>query len=68
MDTPLAECERRDPKGLYARARAGTLRRLTGIDAPYEATGRAELVLGGSGAGCRRVCRAGLGFAGESGG
>lgn len=34
--TPVEECERRDPKGLYAKARAGTLRGLTGIDAPYE--------------------------------
>jgi bifunctional enzyme CysN/CysC len=37
VDTPLAECERRDPKGLYARARSGKLRGLTGVDAPYEA-------------------------------
>ncbi|GGF36829.1 adenylyl-sulfate kinase [Williamsia phyllosphaerae] len=36
VTTPLAECERRDPKGLYARARAGELKGLTGIDAPYE--------------------------------
>jgi bifunctional enzyme CysN/CysC len=35
--TPLEECERRDPKGLYARARSGKLRGLTGVDAPYEA-------------------------------
>ncbi len=34
--TPLAECERRDPKGLYARARTGKVRGMTGIDAPYE--------------------------------
>jgi adenylyl-sulfate kinase len=34
--TPLAECERRDPKGLYARARAGDLPGFTGIDSPYE--------------------------------
>jgi bifunctional enzyme CysN/CysC len=34
--TTLAECERRDPKGLYARARAGELPGLTGVDAPYE--------------------------------
>ena len=34
--TPLGECERRDPKGLYARARAGELPGLTGVDAPYE--------------------------------
>jgi len=36
VDAPLAECERRDPKGHYRRARAGTLREFTGIDAPYE--------------------------------
>ena len=34
--TPLAECERRDPKGLYARARSGQLPGFTGISAPYE--------------------------------
>ncbi len=37
VDTPLDECERRDPKGLYAKARAGELRHFTGIDDPYEA-------------------------------
>jgi adenylyl-sulfate kinase len=36
LATPLAICERRDPKGLYAGARAGLLRGLTGIDDPYE--------------------------------
>jgi adenylyl-sulfate kinase len=36
MDTPLDECERRDPKGLYARARSGALQGMTGVDAPYE--------------------------------
>lgn len=35
--TPLAECERRDPKGLYRQARLGEVRNLPGIDAPYEA-------------------------------
>ena len=34
VDTPLEECERRDPKGLYARARAGDLPGFTGVDAP----------------------------------
>ncbi len=43
--TPLAECERRDPKGLYARARAGELKDLTGVDAPYEAPERPELTV-----------------------
>ncbi|HEY5858133.1 MAG TPA: adenylyl-sulfate kinase [Aldersonia sp.] len=37
VSTPVEECERRDPKGLYRRARAGELKGLTGIDAPYEA-------------------------------
>jgi len=36
VNTPLWQCERRDPKGLYARARAGKLRGFTGVDAPYE--------------------------------
>ncbi len=45
VDTPLEECERRDPKGLYAKARAGELRGMTGIDDPYEAPTAAELVL-----------------------
>jgi bifunctional enzyme CysN/CysC len=43
IDTPLEECERRDPKGLYRRARAGEIRSMTGIDAPYEAPDQAEL-------------------------
>jgi adenylyl-sulfate kinase len=45
--TPLEECERRDPKGLYARARAGELRGLTGVDDPYEPPETAEVVLTG---------------------
>ena len=36
VDTPLADCERRDPKGLYAKARRGELKNFTGIDSPYE--------------------------------
>jgi bifunctional enzyme CysN/CysC len=35
-DTPLEECERRDPKGLYAKARAGEITHFTGIDSPYQ--------------------------------
>lgn len=45
VDTPLEECERRDPKGLYAKARAGELTGMTGIDDPYEAPTSPELVL-----------------------
>jgi bifunctional enzyme CysN/CysC len=37
VDTPLEECERRDPKGLYAKARAGEITDLTGVGSPYEA-------------------------------
>jgi bifunctional enzyme CysN/CysC len=43
--TPLDVCEARDPKGLYAKARAGEIRGFTGIDAPYEAPTAAELVI-----------------------
>ncbi len=35
-DTPLQDCERRDPKGLYAKARAGEITHFTGIDSPYQ--------------------------------
>jgi bifunctional enzyme CysN/CysC len=41
----LEACERRDPKGLYAKARAGVIRDFTGIDSPYETPERPELTL-----------------------
>lgn len=43
--TPLEECERRDVKGLYARARRGEIQNFTGIDDPYEAPEHPELTL-----------------------
>jgi len=43
VDAPLATCEERDPKGLYAKARAGELSGMTGIDDPYEAPEHADL-------------------------
>ncbi len=43
VDTPVEECERRDPKGLYAQARAGQIKGFTGIDAPYERPERPEV-------------------------
>jgi len=46
VDTTLEECERRDPKGLYARARAGQLPSFTGIDSIYEVPRQPDLVLG----------------------
>jgi adenylylsulfate kinase len=45
VDAPLEVCEQRDPKGLYKKARAGELKGFTGIDDPYEAPTKAELVL-----------------------
>lgn len=45
VDTPLEVCEERDPKGLYAKARAGEITGMTGIDDPYETPIRPELVL-----------------------
>ncbi|MCH8616947.1 sulfate adenylyltransferase subunit CysN [Sphingomonas sp. SM33] len=45
VDTPLAEAEKRDPKGLYAKARLGEIKNFTGIDSPYEAPDDAEIVI-----------------------
>jgi sulfate adenylyltransferase len=45
VSTPLEVCEKRDPKGLYAKARAGLVQHFTGIDDPYEPPERAELVV-----------------------
>ena len=45
VSTPLEECERRDVKGLYARARRGEARNFTGIDDPYEPPEHPELTL-----------------------
>ena len=45
VDTPLEVCMTRDPKGLYEKARAGTIKNFTGIDSPYEAPEQAEITL-----------------------
>jgi bifunctional enzyme CysN/CysC len=45
VDTPIELCEQRDPKGLYAKARAGEITAFTGIDDPYEAPDAPDLVL-----------------------
>jgi sulfate adenylyltransferase len=49
VSTPLEECERRDRKGLYAKARAGEITGMTGIDDPYEVPTNADLVVDTSG-------------------
>ncbi len=48
VDTPLAVCEARDPKGLYRRARAGEIKNFTGIDSPFEPPANPDLVLHGA--------------------
>jgi len=46
VDTPIEECERRDPKGLYVRARSGQLPGFTGVDSAFEVPARPDLVVG----------------------
>jgi adenylylsulfate kinase len=45
VDTPIEECEKRDPKGLYQKARQGDIKNFTGIDSPYEAPENPEITL-----------------------
>jgi bifunctional enzyme CysN/CysC len=54
--TPLFECERRDPKGLYRRARAGELPNFTGIDQPYETPQAPEIVIDTSALSAESAC------------
>ncbi|ABG40172.1 adenylylsulfate kinase [Paraglaciecola sp. T6c] len=49
VDTPLEECEKRDPKGLYQKARSGEITDFTGISSPYEAPESPEITLNFSG-------------------
>ena len=45
VDTPISVCEERDPKGMYAMARRGQIKDLSGIDDPYEPPDKAEITL-----------------------
>ncbi|WP_321314859.1 adenylyl-sulfate kinase [Halarcobacter sp.] len=45
VDTPLEICEKRDPKGLYKKARAGKIKDFTGIDSAYEKPDNAEIII-----------------------
>jgi adenylylsulfate kinase-like enzyme len=45
VNTPLDVCERRDPKGLYKKARSGQLKNFTGIDSAYEAPEKPEITV-----------------------
>lgn len=49
VDTPIEECEQRDPKGLYKKARQGDIKDFTGIGSPYEAPENPEITLSYSG-------------------
>lgn len=42
VDTPIEDCIERDPKGLYAKAKAGGIKNFTGVDAPYEGPDKPE--------------------------
>jgi bifunctional enzyme CysN/CysC len=49
VGTPIEECVRRDPEGLYSRAKAGKIKNFTGIDAPYEPPQNPEVRLAAMG-------------------
>ncbi|MGD9873739.1 MAG: adenylyl-sulfate kinase [Kiritimatiellia bacterium] len=56
VSTPLEECERRDVKGLYARARAGEIRNFTGVSDPYEPPENPEIKLDTTGISLDEAC------------
>jgi bifunctional enzyme CysN/CysC len=60
--TPLIECERRDPKGLYRKARAGELPNFTGIDQPYEAPETPEISIDTSALSAEAACERIVGY------
>jgi adenylyl-sulfate kinase len=57
VSTPVEECERRDPKGLYAKARAGELPGFTGVDGPYEPPETPDLEVGGEDSAAQAAAR-----------
>jgi adenylylsulfate kinase len=67
VDTPLEICERRDPKGLYKKARAGELKGMTGIDDPYEAPLSPELTLAGGARGPEELANEVISYLGRIG-
>lgn len=56
VDTPLAECEHRDPKGLYAKARAGQIANFTGVSSPYETPKAPSLRIDGLNESAEEAC------------
>ena len=58
VDTSLEECERRDVKGLYAKARAGEIKHFTGIDSAYEVPDLADIHIDGDKTSAEQAARA----------
>ena len=65
VDTPLADAERRDFKGLYERARSGQIKNFTGIDSPYEAPEQPEIHLDMSTLGLEQAAETVVGYLGR---
>ena len=65
VDTPLAVCEARDPKGLYKRARSGEIKEFTGVTAPYEEPETPEFVLPTTGRSVEECVESLLAYIGE---
>ena len=57
MQVSVEEAERRDPKGLYKKARAGEIKEFTGVSAPYEEPEGAEIVIRSGETGVEEACR-----------
>jgi adenylylsulfate kinase len=57
VDTPLEICEKRDPKGLYKKARAGEIPNFTGIDSPYEIPTKADIHIINDKISIEKVCK-----------
>ena len=62
MQVSIEEAERRDPKGLYKKARAGEIKDFTGVSAPYEEPEGAEIVIKSGETGVEEACRQILGY------
>ena len=62
MQIEVEEAEKRDPKGLYKKARAGEIKEFTGVSAPYEEPENAEIVIRSGNTGVEEACKQILGY------
>ena len=67
MQIEVEEAEKRDPKGLYKKARAGEIKEFTGVSAPYEEPENAEIVIRSRDTGVEEACRQILSYLEENG-